>query len=138
MSWSSLRVMIVTDASKFSHVDISSDRAVVVEYNSETVVSNLWPKNGAGSLTTTKYRLKPHFLPSWNTVLFSCSSVGLFLTCKPSFWFPVVCFSQLLPRKKDLHFKGRVVSIMLNLRKRCPVLFWYMLHTPTTVKRFVV
>lgn len=50
--------------------------------------------------------LKPCFLPWWNTVLFSCSSVGLFLTCKFSFWFPVAFFSQLLPRERP-KFQGQ-------------------------------
>lgn len=63
-------------------------------------------KNDVGSFTTTKYTLAETFLPSWNTVLFSCSSVGLFLTCKPSFWFPVVGFSQLLPRESPT-FQGQ-------------------------------
>ena len=93
-------MIIVTLVSKFSHMDVSRYVALVLKYNS-TVVSNVEPEKGVGSFTTTEHTSLYHsLLPSWNTVLSSCSNVGLFLTCTLSFWFPVMYLTQPLARER--------------------------------------
>lgn len=66
-----------------------------------------WLKNGVGFLTSTKYILaETLFLAILEHGALFTRQCGLFSILQTLVWFPVVCFSQLLPRERP-QFQGQ-------------------------------